>query len=41
MHLRMTGNLLLVDEEDLVAAVDESDSAATDDPLSARPFLAR
>jgi formamidopyrimidine-DNA glycosylase len=24
MHLRMTGNLLLVDESDLVAAVDES-----------------
>jgi formamidopyrimidine-DNA glycosylase len=32
MHLRMTGNLLLVDEEYLVAAVDESDSGATEDP---------
>jgi formamidopyrimidine-DNA glycosylase len=40
MHLRMTGNLLLVAEEDLVAAVDERDSEATEDPyLRARLSL--
>jgi len=32
MHLRMTGNLLLVDEGDLVAAGDESEYRATEDP---------
>jgi formamidopyrimidine-DNA glycosylase len=32
MHLRMTGNLLLVDEGDLVAAVDEAAFEATEDP---------
>ena len=32
MHLRMTGNLLLVDEGDLVAAVDEEGFRPADDP---------
>jgi formamidopyrimidine-DNA glycosylase len=36
MHLRMTGNLLLVDEDDLVAAVDERDAAVDERYLGAR-----
>lgn len=32
MHLRMTGNLLLVDEEGLVAAVDESEFRPVENP---------
>ena len=36
MHLRMTGNLLLVDEGELVAALDEQDPSAEDRYLRAR-----
>jgi formamidopyrimidine-DNA glycosylase len=36
MHLRMTGNLLLVDEEELVAAVDERPAARNERFLRAR-----
>jgi formamidopyrimidine-DNA glycosylase len=39
MHLRMTGNLLLVDGRELVAAVDEDDFRAADPYLRARFFL--
>ena len=36
MHLRMTGNLVLVDEDDLVAAVDERPAARNERFLRAR-----
>jgi formamidopyrimidine-DNA glycosylase len=39
MHLRMTGNLLLIDGDDLVAAVDEDDFGAEDPYLRARFLL--
>jgi formamidopyrimidine-DNA glycosylase len=39
MHLRMTGNLLLIDGGDLVAAVDEGDFRAADDPYLRARFL--
>jgi formamidopyrimidine-DNA glycosylase len=39
MHLRMTGNLLLIDEGDLVAAVDEREPARDERYLRARFLL--
>jgi formamidopyrimidine-DNA glycosylase len=36
MHLRMTGNLLLVDEDDLVTALDEDEASAGERYLRAR-----
>src|SRR5919106_624573 len=39
MHLRMTGNLLLVDEEDLVAAVDPDAFRLAEDPYLRARFL--
>jgi formamidopyrimidine-DNA glycosylase len=39
MHLRMTGNLLLVDGGDLVAAVDESDFTRAEDPYLRARFM--
>jgi formamidopyrimidine-DNA glycosylase len=39
MHLRMTGNLLLVDEGDLVAALDSSDFLPVGDPYLRARFV--
>src|SRR5882762_10191161 len=39
MHLRMTGNLMLVDEEELVAAVDDGEAARDERYLRARFLL--